>query len=153
MNTDQLSPQGQARREAMLSNLQGAVRARRRRRRAIQAGVIALPLIALGAGVFVMLQRPAPESPTEPVIADKTPPAPGPATMALRHISFSEATTPATPQINTISDDELLDLLHAAGHNAGMIRRGSEVTLTGVSIRSAPAPAEPGGSPTPDSGA
>ncbi len=146
MTADQLSAQGQARRTEMLGELRRAVRARRRRRRAAQGALILLPAIALGAISLSQLQR----SPsTEPMIQPGNQPGPVAAdpsprlpveTLVLKHISYVAVHTPATPRDYTISDDELLELLRAAGHNAGLIRRGSEVIITGVTLPPPPTP-------------
>lgn len=148
MKYDTLSPAGQTRKADILGELQGAVRARRRRRRAIQTGAVALPLLAVIAGSYFMLRTPAPQAPGTPQLADQTAESPSEPVFQLRHIAFTETATPETQEDRSISDDELLSLLQAAGHDAGLVRRGEDVLLTGVSLQKAPPPAD-----EPDAGA
>jgi hypothetical protein len=145
-----LSPEGRARREAMLVELQRAVAGAARRRRAARAAaIIAPPAIAL-AFVFTYLSSTG--APARPPIADNTPSgnlpddttpapiAPGDAAPVYRmaHANFEIISVPPTAQVitnptsraRTISDDELLELLQRAGHDVGLIRAGSRVILT-----------------------
>ena len=135
MNDNTLSPEGQTRKSATLGELQLAVRARRRRRRMIQSGAIALPLLGLAAGSFVMLRAPSTQAPTTPQLADRTTQRPNSPAFQLRHISFTQASTPPSQEDRSISDDELLKLLRAAGHDAGLVRRDGDVRLTGVDLQ------------------
>ncbi len=116
-----LSPEGERRRDAMLSELKGAVRARRRRRRAVQGALAAAPLLLLTAAVLLIARTPSTPDPAslgDPIVSA---PAPTESAPQLTHVAFS-----------TVDDDELLDLLHSAGYDAGIARLGPRVIVTGL---------------------
>ncbi len=138
----ELSPAARARREEMLTELKRAVRARRRRRRAVQGALATAPVL-LAALVLVLSARtpvaPSPVAPPRPVgVAEATSTKPN-AEPTLTHVSYA-----------TIDDDELLDLLRTAGHNAGIARIGPRVIVTGMPSLQRPAPPNDGPEPGAD---
>jgi len=138
-----LSPEGEARREAMLGSLRGQVRARGRRRRALQAAGVATPLLALGAlmGVLSLGQPTLSTEVTAGASGPSGPIATEPNVLPeFTRIAFAPVTTLADITDRSLSDDELLELLHEAGHDAGLIRREGEFILTGTTFDAVDAP-------------
>ena len=143
-----LSPQAQARRDAMLGDLEQAVRNRGRRRRATQTATVVAAIALLATGVTAisrLTQSPAP-TPT-PRIANNTEPAPAPAnpnevndTPAPTPIRVAYVTNntdvlsrssakPDASRVHRIDDEALLQSLQAAGLPAGLARTQGEVRL------------------------
>ncbi|MEL6329937.1 MAG: hypothetical protein AAFR38_09760 [Planctomycetota bacterium] len=129
---EHLSDEGRDRAEAMLGELRGVVRARRRRRVAARAS-LAIVVLAAGVGLLTTMQRPAPVT---GVVATSAPPEgdAGP--------SFEIVRTSGAGRYTTIDDDTLLELLQEAGYEGGLVRRGESVELT------APLPEPPSGPPS-----
>lgn len=157
-----LSAAGRARRDAMLEDLQHAVVNTARRRRAIRAGaILAAPALALAITLLIfnpshapqpIAQRPTPPGPTPPSEATgrTEPDVHAPAAPVMHHATFRIVQSPPSAQIVThpssrvqmISDDELLAILRANGHDVGLIRTDDRVILTD----NTPATAPPGSS-------
>ncbi|MCC7388200.1 MAG: hypothetical protein IT431_05485 [Phycisphaerales bacterium] len=150
-----LSPDGLARKQAILAQLEPTVRRRGRRRTARRAGLAATPLALLAAAWLLTTSRnpsPTPDSP--PAIArtdppepaptpDRTPPAPTDApTDTLtpppprvvyvandpRALDRFAAPTTAT-RVQRLTDEQLLAELDARGIPAGLIRTEHRVRL------------------------
>ncbi|MFI4896892.1 MAG: hypothetical protein ACIARR_03615 [Phycisphaerales bacterium JB059] len=141
-----LSPAGRARRDEMLPELRRRVRSRGRRRRATRAALTTLPLLALVLVIAWPARHPPralpPTDPGSPTLTQTTPPGPTP-TPTLTRVDFTLVQTHPDRGASPISDAELLDLLHQAGHtDAGLARLPGRVVLTGDSLaqRRAPAP-------------
>lgn len=173
-----LSAAGRARRDAMLADLQSAVVGAARRRRVLRAAaIVGPPAVALAVAVALLTPPSAPPRiagvtrPTSPAPSPTplpaVPPDAGrdePAAYTMRHANFQLIDTPPSARIitdppshvRTISDDELLHILRAAGHDVGLIRAGRRVILTdnrpddeadGPSSRLDPAPPRPAADP------
>ena len=157
-HSPRLSPEGRARRDAMLPDLIGAMhelhQKRHRRRR---AGAVAL--LAVGAVVIGMVA--VPRSPSAPRLADRTSPAvtPAPApesneTAPAWEIVRASRVAPdwivrasRPTRVELIDDATLIAEMAAMNQPTGVIRMGDDVWLTRE-----PADAAPEGRPTSDRG-
>ncbi|MEM0983007.1 MAG: hypothetical protein AAGI17_03550 [Planctomycetota bacterium] len=144
--TPGLTPEGRARSEAMLGELQGAVRARRRRRKAVRAGGVVTVLAVCGIAVIVGVRpsgSPGPAAVPDARVASAdpvddavgTPPETVSSTIAsgTRSVGFGLVRTSAVADVvplEEIDDDELLRLLAEAGYEGGLIKRDGKVELT-----------------------
>lgn len=126
-----LSPEGQARRARILDEARRAQRGRIRRRQAAR-GAAGLVIIALVAIVPFQFQAgpPAPQQPESPSsqssiqIVRTTAP-------SVEHIAIA----PVESAVEHIGDEELLELLRAAGHDeAGLIRAQGRVVILGADV-------------------
>lgn len=129
---DHLSPQGQARREAMLGDLTAAMTTLRRRRRALRLGVSAATTTLLCFALFRTSQVPT----TDTRVATNPPPASS-ETVASRteHVQTDQGITArlrASPPtlVTRINDAQLLHTLVEIGRPAGLIRFGDRVALS-----------------------
>jgi len=144
MPTD-LSAAARERKAAMLTSLQGELRARRTRRMLVRGGSVGALLLATATLVWVV-QRPLPQrgvgvgpiasTPTrigrshdDSKTIDAAP------KLTITHIQTDPtildrlATKPSLNRIEQIGDDELLQAMHDAGKPAGLIRANGTLTI------------------------
>ncbi|MEZ6243659.1 MAG: hypothetical protein R3B57_11525 [Phycisphaerales bacterium] len=137
-----LSPTARARRDDMLRELKGVVRARRRRRVAFQGALAATPLVLVAAVVLVLAAPPRQPSQLQAQASDDATNPAGitpPQTPTFSHVSYS-----------TLTDEELLEQLRAAGYDAGIARLGTRVVVTGLPSRPEPSSSAPDQGPGAD---
>ena len=104
------------RRDEILADMHGALRARRRRSLAARTAAGATPVLALAAAWTVMHRQ---AQPVEP----------GASAPPYRHLRV--ALIEPAGRVETISDDELIELLGRAGRKAGYVRTPDRFVLTG----------------------
>jgi|GEM_PF-3365254 len=107
------------RRDEILTDMHRALRARRRRTLGARAVAGTVPVFALAAAWVLMHHAAHSTAPTTP----------GAPPHAYRHLHV--ALIEPTGRVETISDDELIDLLERAGRNAGYVRTPDRFVLTG----------------------
>lgn len=150
-----LSPEGHARRAAILAHAQRHLRARRRRRLATLAALALAPAITLA---LFLSTRPLPSPPPEPSLAaTPTPPSqPRPITTppTLTHVTFDIVRTDEDLPVPRVSDEQLIELLHHAGlTDAGLARLPGRVILTGSTLGPSQPRTRPRETPAPGGGA
>ncbi len=142
-----LSPSARDAREAMLEPLRARLAARRRRRLAVRAGAACVLTIAALVGLR-LLTTPTPSVTPSHETAHQTPPAPPVAPSAPRLTTEQpkkfaitiintdptvldrlSAKLPALSIVKSLTDDELLDALQAAG-TPGLIKINGKVVLS-----------------------
>ena len=129
-----LSPAGQDRAKHILDLAVREATCRRRRRHARRSAALA---ILSAAGLSLWTSTHSRTSPAPPVVAASPHPAPPPAdnTPVLTHIHTDPhilarlRLAPQPPQWQTITDDQLLTALAAAGHPAAIVPLGGKPTL------------------------
>jgi hypothetical protein len=135
-----LSPAGEKRRGEILSLLEAAM-ARKRRRRAVVRWSARAGIVLILAGVLLWRGGPSGPPPVPPASRLAAPASGERAGMEVVHDDprvLERCTLPSAPFDRgvLIGDQELLDLLQAAGRPAGLARVGGNVFLTS----NAPAP-------------
>ncbi len=138
--TVQLSEAGEARRGAILRQMEASLRRRVQRRRAARGLGAGLAVVLLAGGAALLLRTPG--------AAPVPRPGPGPiatagenaspAGLTMRHATFQVVQTRHIPglsggaaAVTTIDDDQLLAELQAMGRPTGIIRTRGTVVLTG----------------------
>ena len=161
-----LTPSAREARDAMLEPLRTRVVARRRRRLAVRAGSACVLTIAGLVGVRLLTTPTPTVTPTRETV-QQTPPAPPipptaantpieqPKKFAITIITTDptvlerlSAKPPATPLITSLTDDELLDALEAAG-TPGLIKINGKVVLSRDLFKPTEADAKPQSRGTP----
>lgn len=126
---DRLSERGEERKRGMLTTLQDEMRrvhARRARRGRVVAGTLVVAIV-VGATAW-LAPRPTSVSPT-PSLSESTTPTPPVAEPASSTLLRTDASTvdrymvaTSADNVPSVSDEELLSALHAAGHDCGIVR-------------------------------
>ncbi len=127
-----LSPEGLARKRAMLPDLQRQLGRRRVRREAVRGGVAVgvVALVAVGGALLSLRSGPAPVAPViepprgELVSGDGADEAPRSSTIV---VVWND---PGIVERCRIGDDELLEQLRSAGYRGGLVRMGDRVLVT-----------------------
>lgn len=133
--TEPLSRAGLARRDAILAVTIAALDARRRRRRAVRGGLLALAFLVIGvaAGRAAQLWRgPGTPGPEPPVVRGPQDLPGAPAHVAARPRIIVVTDNRRTGRIRAVGDDELLTFLDQIDRPAGLVREGGSVRLTGA---------------------
>ncbi len=116
---NQLTPDGEARREAMLDELVGAMQRVHRGRRVRRRAASALAVLTIFVGIAWVIGS---QSPARPEVVVKLPqPQPQPQPPDV---------TPTKRLIQMVDDDELLALLAQLDRPAGIVRSEGEIWLT-----------------------
>lgn len=124
----QLTPDGEARREAMLDELVGAMQRVHHGRRVRRRATSALAVLAIFAGMAWVIGSQSPDSDrTQTQIASNPPP---------RQLPDATGTEPLirlaqrTGVVRMVDDDELVALLAQLDRPAGIVRSEGEIWLT-----------------------
>lgn len=156
-----LSREGAARRDAMLGELDAAMRRRNVVRTGRRGAAVLVPVLAVACGVLMWGQSPG-GGPAGKMVPKSghvaAGPAPGaPVASSYEFIRIVETDPgvmeryragPAVGEFQVITDDELQSLLASVGRDTGIVRTGGRVILATDLIPPTQEPGEPGRDPS-----